>query len=245
MIVQPSRDNSCAHCGGPLIDQHTGDIVIPGSARPVGGAIRKSRLRLLRIFSALALILAAIALAYTIYREDIPALIQKIPGINIIQTSTVTQSPTSTLPATKVPTSTNRLVPSETPEPTFTFAPLIVDFSSILQQSVGSIVILTGRLSMPQQTECTTTTCWIYLRDPVKSSNKIVVFLRIPPLMATAAPGQMERLPDNYSFMHLKVRTDDGEWIQVNTILTITGSICKTDMGEMCIDQVSHIIKSE
>jgi hypothetical protein len=241
IVVQPARDGSCLHCSGPLIDKHMGDIVIPGSARPVGGALRKSRLRGLTIVAALALIVAALAMSYSLYREDIPALIGKIPFMATAQTPTRMIPPTRILTLTLIPAFTKTPLPTDKPEPTITPAPLAVDFNSILPQVIGTVVVLTGRLSMPQQTNCDNTTCWIYLRDPSKSSSKVIVYLRIPPANATASPRQMERLPQNYSFMHFKLRLDDGEWVGINTIVTIIGEVCQTKQGDVCLENISNI----
>ena len=211
---------------------------LPPGAKPVvqksgvGKAILSNLLALLiiPILVVGALILVA-NLAPGKYRPSIPA------GEALIKTS---------LPAgsqvTRTPVATQTLKPSPTPRPTRTptLAPVEADFATIGELQVGQKVIFVGRLDLPGRTYCGEQ-CGLFLENPADPSQKVTIFVDLPIAGSTPAPSQMKPLPDPYEKSDVQVRLNDGTYAFIGFRVRITGRVCETTGGEVCISDITSI----
>jgi uncharacterized RDD family membrane protein YckC len=135
-------------------------------------------------------------------------------------------------------TSTSQATPRPTPTPTP--LPMVVDFDSLHGQATGAKVEILGYLDLPGSTLCDTD-CGIFLEDPRDRSNQISVFLDIPPSGGTPAPNQMARLPDSYQSSDFQVCLDDGSFVGEGALVNLTGRVCETTGGDICIGDIVRI----
>jgi hypothetical protein len=116
-----------------------------------------------------------------------------------------------------------------------------VTFDSIGQYPPGQLVILVGRIINLKSTRCDETSCGLLLGNPSKLSQTIPIFVNIPYGDDTPVPGQMKPLHDNFSTYDIRLRTMDGEYAFVGQTIRVTGSICETTDGDVCIADIFEI----
>jgi len=142
--------------------------------------------------------------------------------------------------ATAQATLTTRPTATDRPTRTATPPPVEITFDDLANYPVGREVILTGRLALFSSTRCDIT-CGLLLEDIANPSHEITIFVGIPSPGQTAAPGEMDRLADQYVKSDIRVRTDDGTYAAVGFRIRITGEVCETTSGEPCINDITKI----
>jgi len=148
--------------------------------------------------------------------------------------------PANTLAVATLGPATATRRPSSTPTRTPTPPPVEITFDDLPNYPVGSEVILTGRLALFSSTRCGVT-CGLLLEDIDNPSHEITIFVDIPSSGQTAAPNEMDQLPDQYLKSDIRVRTADGTYAAVGFRIRITGEICETTSGEPCIRDITKI----
>lgn len=146
------------------------------------------------------------------------------------------QKPTST----PKPTPTRRPTATPRPTPTPIPPPAAVDFNTIYQYSKGQRVIIQGYLDLPGSTYCGDE-CGVFLEDPADRGRQITIFISAPAEGSTPTPNQMDRLQDQYQAADFKVRTNDGSYVGEGALVRVTGSICETTGGELCVSKIVKI----
>jgi hypothetical protein len=194
-------------------------------------------------FGGLGLVFLCVAI-FAIFASKTPLLGNNPRALSIPERLAL-QSPGATSPEqnTKLPPNTAIPTPKR-PTRTPTPLPVLVDFDSISNYSVGTEVILVGQLVMPGSTNCRDT-CGIWLRNPQKYSQEITIFLYIPLASDTPAPNMMARLPDKYRESDFKVRLDNGAFVGNHSTVRIYGTLCETTDGDLAICQISKIEKAK
>lgn len=151
----------------------------------------------------------------------------------------VTRSPAGAEVAA-TPTSRPTSRSTRTPTP----LPAVVDFDTLYEQAIWDKVVIIGYLDLPGGTLCDTD-CGVFLEDPRDRGDQISVFLDIPPEGGTPAPNQMARLPDPYLPSDFQVRLDDGSYIGEGALVKLTGWVCETTEGEICVSNIVRIELAE
>jgi hypothetical protein len=144
---------------------------------------------------------------------------------------TATLTPTSTRTPTKTPTPTPTKTPTRTPTP----MPVEINFDTIGNYPVSSLIIFVGRLSMMSGTTCNHT-CGLLLENPANTSQKITIFVTVGD-----QPNQMKPLPNSYTKSDIQVRLVDGTYAVIGYRIRVTGRICETTSGSPCISDIMKI----
>ena len=221
----------CRVCGNPLADVREESAVVPGAASraasPVSapGRKRKSTVGTI-VLVMLGLLLVCLGVVVTAVRL-MPSIVSSI-------------DPPTPIPPTPISTS---VPPTHTPRPTVTQtpAPQEVDFDALSGVPVGKLVIVVGKLVPFNRTHCGST-CGVLFQNPNRSSQQITIFIDLPSGENTPAPNQMKPLPDQFEKFDVRIRMNDGEYVFIGQMVRITGRICATTDGGVCI---SDIIKIE
>jgi hypothetical protein len=142
--------------------------------------------------------------------------------------------------ATRQATATPRPTATDRPTRTATPPPVEISFDQLAELAVGREVVLTGRLALFSSTRCGIT-CGLLLEDIDNPSHEITIFVDVATPDQTAAPGEMEHLPDQYVKSDIRVRTEDGAYAAVGFRIRITGEVCETTSGEPCISDITKI----
>jgi hypothetical protein len=85
------------------------------------------------------------------------------------------------------------------------------------------------------------TSCGLLLGNPSRLSQTIPIFVNIPYGENTPVPGEMKPLHDNFSMYDIRLRTMDGEYAFVGQTIRVTGRICETTDGNVCISDIFEI----
>lgn len=97
------------------------------------------------------------------------------------------------------------------------------------KESSGKFVTLKGYLSLPTTVSCRGQECVIALTSKPYGGAKVALGMKIGD-----AAGQMDRLPDRYSWSDLKVHTTTGTAGE-NDLVEVTGKIWYSDfLGTQC-----------
>jgi hypothetical protein len=228
---EADEQNRCNVCGNPLADAHVESELVqtavakpaqPAPPLPVPPQGRKSRVSVVAILGILFVCAGVIVIASVMYLPSV---------LPLLEPSTRTPFPTQT------PTSTITPRPTLTPTP----APVEVTFDSIGQYPVERLVILVGKIVNLGSTHCDKLTCGLLLRNPSNSSQTIPIFVNIPYGENTPAPSEMKPLHDNFSTYDIRLRTMDGEYVFVGQTIRITGRVCETTDGDVCISDIFRI----
>jgi hypothetical protein len=115
-----------------------------------------------------------------------------------------------------------------------------VTFDTIGNYPTGQSVILAGQLVMFGSTHCDSE-CGMLLKNPLKSSQTITIFVKLGESRQNTLPNQMRPLPDPYSKSDIQVRLDDGTYAGIGSRIIVTGRICETTAGTPCISGVIKI----
>jgi hypothetical protein len=182
-----------------------------------------------RVLLWLGIVLILVGACFVAFQYVQPALI----GFLATETPrpTITPQPTST--ATPTPTAK----PTRTPTP----APVEVTFDSIGQYPLERLVLFVGRIVNLKSTRCDELSCGLLLSNPSNPSETIPIFVNIPYGENTPAPSEMKPLHDNYSTWDIRLRTMDGEYAFVGQTIRVTGRVCETTDGDVCISEIFEI----
>lgn len=145
--------------------------------------------------------------------------------------------PTPIIASTRQPPT---LVPTRTSTP----APVTVTFDTLGTYPVGRLVILSGILEMFKSTYCGTE-CGLLLSENSGSENKITIFVRVAAKGEEPSPNQMKALPNPFSKWDVIVCLNDGTLAYIGNRITVTGKICKTTAGDLCISNIIKIEKEQ
>lgn len=159
---------------------------------------------------------------------------QSLPAIFATSKSLLT--PTTQAMDIPQPSSTSSPSPTPRPVPTYTPLPEEVSFDTIGDYPVGHQVIMIGRLAMFASTYCSESYCGLLLENPAKPSQKITIFVTVG-----MENNQMKPLPDPFTKSDIQVRLDDGTLALVGYRIRVTGSVCNTTAGEICISDITKI----
>jgi Bacterial PH domain len=133
------------------------------------------------------------------------------------------------------------VLPTTRPTATIRPQPIEVDFSSLGSYSIGTEVIMVGRLTAIRNTFCDTETCGLALENIENSAEYIMIRVDIPPEEATPAPNEMKSLFEGFNQSDIRVRTADGSYALVNYRIRVQGRICETTDGNPCITDITKI----
>lgn len=150
-----------------------------------------------------------------------------------------TETPRPTL--TPRPTSTSTATPTPKPTRTSTPVPVEVTFDNIGQYPLDQLVIFVGKIVNLKSTTCDETSCGLLLSNPSRPSQTIPIFVNIPYGENTPMPSEMKPLHDNFSMYDIRLRTMDGEYAFVGQTIRVTGRICETTGGDVCISDIFEI----
>jgi len=115
-----------------------------------------------------------------------------------------------------------------------------LNFDTIGDYPVNTRINMTGYLVLFSSTHCSYT-CGLLLAELPGSSNKVTIFVYVAKEGVEPNPNQMKALPDNYGKWDIRVRLDDGEYAFIGQRITITGRICETTDGDLCISDITKI----
>ena len=217
------------------------DQVLRGLSRGARPVVKKSGVGKAILSNLLALLIipilvvgALLLVAYLApgkYRPSLPA-----GGASIKTSLPAGPQATRTPAATQTPRPSPTIRPTRTPTP----APVEVDFATIGELEVGRKVIFVGRLDLPGSTYCGEQ-CGLFLENPADPSQKVTIFIDLPLAGSTPAPSQMKPLPDPYKKSDIQVRLNDGTYAFIGFRVRITGRVCETTGGEVCVSDITSI----
>jgi hypothetical protein len=181
-----------------------------------------------RVLLWLGMSLILVGAFFVAFQYGRPALI----GLLATETPRPTLTPRPTFTATATPT----LKPTRTPIP----APVEVTFDDVSSYPEGHPVIMSGQLVMFKSTYCDTQ-CGLLLAENSNSSHKITIFVDVAEPDIEPVPNQMKHLPDPYGQWDIRVRLNDGTYAFIGQRITVTGQICNTTDGDVCISDIYKI----
>jgi hypothetical protein len=226
-LVKADENGNCPICHGELTDTHTISTLIEEKSLPPAQPVqspKKSFSRARGCVIGVCLLLAGLGImALTVLKPAIDGFLAAqvpeftlIPGIPAVPQSTRTSTP----------------------------MPVEVDFTNIYDYPLGREVNITGQLMLPGSVHYDED-IGVFLRNPTKYYERIIIFLFIPLPGNTPLPNQMARLPDKYSQQDFKVRLENGTYVGSYATVRITGSICETTDGDIAICNISKIESGE
>ncbi len=238
-VREADEKGRCRTCGGEVLDQHIESRlltdkaqrkpIMPVEAPPVSASRTRSasppkKRSAVGCVIGILIVMAGISIVGTILLRSGPKL---TPSLALpTRTSTPTQTPTPT--------------PTHRPTRTATPLPLEITFDTLEDYPVGQQVILHGQLVMFGGTYCDTD-CGMLLANPTKTSQKITIFVTLGESRENTLPNQMRPLPDPYTKKDIQVRLDDGTYAGIGSRIIVTGSICETTDGDVCIHDILKI----
>ena len=225
-LVEADENGNCSICHGGLTDAHTVSTLIGEKSLPPSEpaqAYRKGSGRAAVWILVFVLLLGGV----------------------FVTTFTFMKPAVTGFLATQIPGVTIPVIPSESrPTRTSTPMPVEVDFTSIYDYPLYREVNIIGQLVLPTSVQYDDD-IGVFLRNPTKYYERIIIFLFIPLPGNTPLPNQMARLPEKYSEQDFKVRLDNGTYVGSYATVRITGSICETTDGDIAICNISKIASAE
>jgi hypothetical protein len=226
-LVEADEDGRCPICHGELTDTHAVSTLIEEknlpSIQPTQAHRRGSGRAAIWIFVFVLLLGGIFIVTLTFMKPALSGfLATQIPGFTAIPGIPTKPRPTRT----------------STPKP------VEVDFTSIYDYPLYREVNILGQLVLPTSVQYDDD-IGVFLRNPTKYYEKIIIFLFIPLPGNTPLPNQMARLPEKYSEQDFKVRLDNGTYVGSYATVRITGSICETTDGDIAICNISKIESTE
>ncbi len=226
-LVDADENGNCSICHGELTDTHVVSTLIEEKKLPPAQPVQSPKKRFSRVRGCIigfCLLLVGLGImALTVLRPAIDgflaAQVQEftlIPGLPTVPQSTRTSTP----------------------------MPVDVDFISIYDYPLDRQVNIIGQLMLPGSVHYDED-IGVFLRNPTKYYERIIIFLFIPLPDNTPLPNQMARLPEKYSEQDFKVRLDNGTYVGSYATVRITGSICETTDGDIAICKISKIESAE
>jgi hypothetical protein len=226
-LVDADENGNCPICHGELTDTRVVSTLIEEKnlppTRPVQPARKSSSHALRWIIGASLLLCGVFVMTFTFMKPAVTGfLATQIPGFTV----------PPGIPSVARPTRTSTPMPVE------------VDFTSIYDYPLEREVNIIGQLMLPGSVH-QDDDCGVFLRNPAKYHERIIIFLFIPLAGNTPLPNQMARLPDPFYQQDFKVRLDNGTYVGSYATVRITGSICETTDGDIAICNISKIESAE